>query len=79
MDSKMADEKCILQLSELEEFRNEAYRNAKICKEKMKAWHDKHIARQEFEAGQRVLLFNFRLKLFPGKLKSRWSGPFTVT
>ena len=35
--------------------------------------------RKEFEAGQRVLLFNSRLKIFPGKLKSRWSGPFTVT
>ena len=75
----MADEKRILQLSELEDFCNEAYENVKIYKEKMKAWHDKHITRKEFEVGQRVLLFNSRLKLFPGKLKSRWSGPFTVT
>ena len=44
-----------------------------------KSWHDKHITRKEFEAGQQVLLFNSRLKLFLGKLKSRWSGPFTVT
>jgi len=29
--------------------------------------------------GDQVLLFNSRLKLFPGKLKSRWSGPYTVT
>ena len=79
MDSKMAEEKRILQLNELEEFRNEAYENAKIYKEKTKAWHDKHIARKELEPGQRVLLLNSRLKLFPGKLKSRWSGPFTVT
>ena len=28
--------------------------------------------------GQQVLLFNSRLRLFPGKLKSRWSGPFVV-
>ena len=28
--------------------------------------------------GDRVLLYNSRLKLFPGKLKSRWSGPYTV-
>ena len=54
MDSKRVGEKCMLQLSELEEFRDEAYENAKIYKEKMKAWHDKHIARKEFEAGQRV-------------------------
>ena len=79
MDSKMVGKKRILQLSELEEFRNEAYENAKIYKEKMKPLHDKHIARKEFESGQRVLLFNSRLKLFPRKLKLRWSGPFTVT
>ena len=58
MDSKMAGEKRMLQLIELEELRNEAYENAKIYKEKMKAWHDKHIVRKEFEVGQRVLLFN---------------------
>ena len=79
MDSILAGEKRLLQLSELEEFRNEAYENARIYKEKTKAWHDKHITRKEFTAGQQVLLFNSRLKLFPGKLKSRWSGPFTVT
>ena len=51
MDGKMAGEKRIQQLSELEEFRNEAYKNAKIYKEKTKAWHDKHIVRKEFEPG----------------------------
>ena len=79
MDCKMAGEKRMLQLNELEKFCNEAYENAKIYKEKTKAWHDKHISRKEFEVGQRVLLFNSRLKLFPGKLKSQCSGPFTVT
>ena len=79
MDSKMAGEKSMLQLNELEEFGNEACENANIYKENTKAWHDKHIARKEFEEGQHVLLFNSRLKIFPGKLKSRWSGPFTVT
>ena len=78
MDSKVAGEKQMLQLSELEEFLNEAYENARIYKEKTKAWHDKHIVRKEFELGQQVLLFNSRLKLFPGKLKSKLSGPFTV-
>ena len=68
----------MLQLNELDEFHNEAYENARIYKEKTKAWHNKHIVRKEFEAGQQVLLFNSRLKLFSGKLKSRWSGPFTV-
>ena len=75
---KVAEEKRMLQLSESDEFRNEAYENARIYKEKMKDWHDKHIVRKEFDPGQQVLLFNSRLKLFPGKLKSKWSGPFTV-
>ena len=79
MDSTLAGEKRLLQLSELDEFRNEAYENVRIYKEKTKAWYDKHITRKEFTAGQQVLLFNSRLKLFTGKLKSRWSGPFTVT
>ena len=70
MNSKMAGKKRMLQLGELEEFRNEAYKNAKIYKEKTKSWHDKHISMKEFEVGQWVLLFNSRLKLFPGKLKS---------
>ncbi|XP_062093897.1 uncharacterized protein LOC133799925 [Humulus lupulus] len=55
-DWNAASENRILQLNELDEFRNEAYENAKIYKERTKAW----------------------LRLFPEKLKSRWSGPFTV-
>ena len=62
----------------LEELRNEAYDNARIYKEKTKRWHDQKILRREFKAGEQVLLYNFRLKLFLGKLKSRWSGPYTV-
>ena len=58
MDSALAREKQMLQLSELDEFNNEAYKNARIYKEKTKAWHDKHIMRKEVEAGQRVPLFN---------------------
>ncbi|KAM6556584.1 hypothetical protein CsatB_004291 [Cannabis sativa] len=78
MELKAAGEKRLLQLNELDEFRNEAYENAKIYKERTKKWHDQGLIRKEFQPGQQVLLFNSRLKLFPGKLKSRWSGPFTV-
>ncbi|CAJ2645795.1 unnamed protein product [Trifolium pratense] len=78
-DLYKAGESRVLQLHELDEFRNYAYENAKIYKEKTKNWHDKKIQNREFQEGQLVLLFNSRLKLFPGKLKSRWSGPFKVT
>ena len=65
-------------MNELEELRNEAYDNAIIYKEKTKRWHDQKFLRREFKAGEQVLLYNSKLKLFPGKLKSRWSGPYTM-
>ena len=65
-------------MNELEELGNEVYDNARIYKEKTKRWHDQNILRREFNVGEQVLLYNFRLKLFPGKLKSRWSGPCIV-
>ncbi|KAL0316602.1 UNVERIFIED_CONTAM: Transposon Ty3-I Gag-Pol polyprotein [Sesamum radiatum] len=68
-----------LELQELEEIRNDAYENSKIYKEKTKAFHDRIIPRKEFNIGQKVLLFHSKLKLFPGKLRSRWIGPFIVT
>ncbi|XP_022888903.1 uncharacterized protein LOC111404307 [Olea europaea var. sylvestris] len=75
---RVAGEKRVLQLHELEKFRLDSYENAKIYKEKTKRWHDRDIREKDFEVGQQVLMFNSRLKLFLGKLKSRWSGPFTV-
>ena len=68
-----------LQLHELEELQNEAYESAKTYTKRTKAFHDSQILRKEFQPGQKVLLFNSRLKLFPGKLKSRWTGPYLVT
>ncbi|XP_058758788.1 uncharacterized protein LOC131632039 [Vicia villosa] len=78
MDLSLAGNSRILQLHELEEFRNRAYENAKVYKEQTKKWHDRRIQKKEFWEGQLVLLYNSRLKLFPGKLQSKWSGPFMV-
>ncbi|XP_022881101.1 uncharacterized protein LOC111398435 [Olea europaea var. sylvestris] len=79
MDLEKAGETRILQLHELEEFKREAYENAAIYKERTKQWHDKNIRQRIFGVGDQVLLYNSRLKLFPGKLKSRWSDLFTVS
>ncbi|XP_028215036.1 uncharacterized protein LOC114397120 [Glycine soja] len=68
-----------LQLQELEEIYLEAYENSKSYKEKVKRFHDSRILRKEFHIGQKVLLFNSRLKLISGKLRSRWDGPFVIT
>ncbi|KAJ9544409.1 hypothetical protein OSB04_024116 [Centaurea solstitialis] len=62
----------------MEEHRNASYENAKLYKENTKKWHDQRILPKEFTEGQKVLLFNSRLKLFPGKFNSRWALPFTI-
>jgi len=66
------------QINELEEIRNDAYENSRIHKARIKEFHDKKILRKTFNVSQKVLLYNSRLHLFPGKLRSRWSGLFIV-
>ena len=66
-------------MNELDELKKNAYDGSRIYKEKTKAWHDKHLMHNELKPGQQVLLFNSILKLFPGKLRSKWSGPFVIT
>nr|GFC66550.1 reverse transcriptase domain-containing protein [Tanacetum cinerariifolium] len=67
------------ELNELNELRDQAYENSLIYKEKTKKLHDSKIKNCIFSVGDRVLLFNSRLKIFSGKIKTRWSGPFTIT
>ena len=62
--------KRLLQLNELDELRMNAYENVKLYKDRTKLWNDKHLSKKEFHEGELVLLYNSRLKLFPGKLKS---------
>nr|GEU58329.1 reverse transcriptase domain-containing protein [Tanacetum cinerariifolium] len=68
-----------LQLNELSELRDQAYENSMIYKERTKKLHDSKIKNSIFNVGDQVLLFNSRVKIFSGKLKTRWSGPFTIT
>jgi len=53
-----------MHISELEEWREKAYHNSKIYKERTKRWHDKRIKHKEFTPGDKVLMFNSRVKLF---------------
>ncbi|XP_057250673.1 uncharacterized protein LOC130591390 [Beta vulgaris subsp. vulgaris] len=79
LDLEAAGEARLLQLNELDKLQLEAYENHKLYKEQTKRFHDKMIMKREFHVGDKVLLYNSRLRLFPGKLKSKWSGPFVVT
>ncbi|CAN6476394.1 unnamed protein product [Victoria cruziana] len=77
-DLDQAGKRRKLELSELEELRDDAYESSRIAKERMKAFHDKRIHRKIFQTGDRVWIYNSRLHLFPGKLQSRWYGPGVV-
>ncbi|GKD29603.1 reverse transcriptase domain-containing protein [Tanacetum coccineum] len=68
-----------VKMNEFNELRDQAYENSLIYKEKTKRIHDSQIKNRVFNVGDRVLLFNSQLKIFLGKLKTRWTGPFTVT
>nr|GFA90955.1 reverse transcriptase domain-containing protein [Tanacetum cinerariifolium] len=78
-DLKTAGNHQKLQLNELSKLRDQAYENSFIYKERTKKLHDGKIKNRIFNVGDQVLLFNSRLKIFLGKLKSCWSGPFTIS
>ena len=79
MDLHLAGRKRQMQISELEEWREKAYHSSKIYKERIKRWHDKRIKHKEFKPGDKVLMFNSRVKLFGhGKPRSKWEGTFKV-
>ncbi|GKA57590.1 reverse transcriptase domain-containing protein [Tanacetum coccineum] len=79
MDLTLASESRIMQLNELDELRDGAYENTRIYKEWTKKWHDSRIrGDKDFKVGDKVLLYNSRLKMYLGKLKSKWSGPNIV-
>nr|GEU58149.1 reverse transcriptase domain-containing protein [Tanacetum cinerariifolium] len=78
-DLQTAGDQRKVRLNELNELRDQAYENSLIYKEKTKRLHDSKIKYRVFNIGDRVLLFNSGLEIFSGKLKSRWSGPFTIS
>ena len=66
-------------LNELDEFRLKAYESSALYKQRMKKYHDQKIEKLDFVVGNLVLLFNSRLHLFSGKLKSKWTGTVLIT
>ena len=78
LDLERAGLKRFLDLNELEELRNDAYLNSKIAKERSKKWHDKMVSRKNFKKGDQMLLYNSKLHIFLGRLKSWWIGPFII-
>ena len=77
-DFNLAGEKWLSDICSLDEWRTQAYENAKLFKEKVKRWHDRRIQKREFNVGDYVLLYNCRLRFFAGKLLSKWEGPYVI-
>ena len=79
MNLQSAGIKKQIQLAELNEWREKAYHSNKLYKERTKRWHDKRIKIKQFKAGDKVLHFNSRIRLFGhGKLRSKWEDPYLV-
>src|SRR4051812_6302708 len=78
VDPKLVGEKRLTNLTSLDEWRSEAYESARIFKEKVKKCHDRRILKREFNVGDKVLLFRSHFRFSPGKLLSRWEGPFHI-
>ncbi|GJZ34999.1 reverse transcriptase domain-containing protein, partial [Tanacetum coccineum] len=76
MDLTLASKSRLMRLNELAELRDGAYENTRIYKERTNKWHDSRLrGDKDFKVGDQVLLYNSRLKMYPGKLKSKWSVP----
>ncbi|GJU42895.1 reverse transcriptase domain-containing protein [Tanacetum coccineum] len=79
MDLTLASESRLMQLNKLAELRDDAYENTRIYKERTKKWHASRLCGDKiFKVGDKLLLYNSRLKMYLGKLKSKWSGPNIV-
>nr|GEU60443.1 reverse transcriptase domain-containing protein [Tanacetum cinerariifolium] len=78
-DLKTVGDHMKVQINELIELHDQAYENSLIYKRKTKRLHDSKIKDRVFNIGDRVLFFNSHMKIFSGKLKSHWSGPFTIS
>ncbi|XP_019420643.1 PREDICTED: uncharacterized protein LOC109330821 [Lupinus angustifolius] len=78
LDPEAASDQMKLQLQHLEEMMLIAYESSKLYKEKVKLYHDWKLRQKDFRVGQNVMLFNSQMKLFLGKLRTKWSRPFLI-
>jgi hypothetical protein len=60
------------------ELKHGGYENDELCKERTKKYPNKQLVKKDFYVGQKVLIYNSKLRLFHNKLKSRWYGPYNV-
>jgi hypothetical protein len=75
---KLAVKKRLLDLSSLDEWRSDAYENARLFKEKVKKWHDRRILKREFHVGEKVLLYMSRLRFLQENCSQNGKDPLLL-
>lgn len=58
----------------MDELHLRSYKSSAMYKEKINAYHDENIENWEFTTSDKMLLFESKIYLFPGKLKSNGRG-----
>eukprot|EP00253_Pinus_taeda_P028534 PITA_28534 len=66
------------QINELEEIRLSALQNTALIQQQRSKWHDALIKNKFFHEGDWALLYDSRFQDFPGKLQTRWLGPYEI-
>eukprot|EP00253_Pinus_taeda_P004651 PITA_04651 len=66
------------QINELDEIRLSALQNIALIQQQRAKWHDALIKNKVFHEGHWALLYNSRFQDFPGKLQTRWLGPYEI-
>ena len=73
-----AQAKRLHQINELDEIRLSALQHTALIQQQRAKWHDAHIKENIFHEGDWALLYDSRFQDFPGKLQTRWLGPYEI-
>ncbi|CAM8968169.1 unnamed protein product [Rhodiola kirilowii] len=68
---------CIVSTEGVAEAKQTTGSGKEPCKGELRPLHA-NCRDELLDPGERVLLYNSRLRLLPGKLRTKWSGPYTV-
>lgn len=73
-----AQSECLLHLNSLDEMQKSALERTELIYNQRKRWHDSHIKNKHFQVGDWAPLYDSRFKEIPGKLQTRWLGPYEI-
>ena len=78
LDLTEAQARRIQQINELDEIKLLALQRTMIIQQQWAKWHDNLIKKKVFQKGDWALLYDSRFQDFPGKLQTRWLGPYEI-